>query len=144
MTTARILVVDDAATVRLYHRKMLTDAGWRTDEAANGVEAMEKVLGLPDGETYDLFVVDINMPKLDGYGFVRGLRRDDRVPQVPVLMISTEAQAHDAATAHEAGANAYLLKPARPADLVITAGLLLGDLPAARRAARALGVGARP
>lgn len=144
MTTARILVVDDAATVRMYHRKILTDAGWQTDEAANGVEAMEKVLGLPTGEAFDLFVVDINMPKMDGYSFVRGLRRSDAVPQVPVLMVSTEAQAHDATAAQEAGANAYLVKPARPVDLAMTAGLLLGDRAAAHRAARALSSGGRP
>ena len=131
----QILVVDDAATVRMYHRKMLGDAGWQVDEAINGVEALEKVANRPADCPFDLFVVDINMPKMDGYAFVRALRRLRQVPQVPVLMVSTEAQAHDATAAQEAGANSYLVKPARPAELVMTAALLLGERGAAMKAA---------
>ena len=130
-----ILVIDDAATVRLYHRKMLGDAGWQVDEAVNGVEALEKVMSRPPGAPFDLFVCDINMPKMDGYAFVRELRRQPAEVQAPVLMVSTEAQAHDAGAARDAGANAYLVKPARPAELVLTAALMLGDTPAAVRAA---------
>jgi two-component system chemotaxis response regulator CheY len=141
--TRHILVVDDAVTVRLYHRKMLTDAGWQVDEAANGLEALEKVAAQPDSQPFDLFVVDVNMPKMDGYSFVRELRRQGG-EQAPVLMVSTEAQAHDNAAAAEAGANAYIVKPARPADLVLTAALLLGDAPSAHAAAaRHLAAGGR-
>ncbi len=135
--TAQILVVDDAATVRMYHRKMLGDAGWQIEEAVNGVEALEKVMNQPKERPFDLYVVDINMPKMDGYAFVRELRRMAQVPQAPVLMVSTEAQAHDASAAQDAGANCYLVKPARPAELVLTAALLLGDEAAADRAAQA-------
>jgi two-component system chemotaxis response regulator CheY len=131
---AHILVVDDAATVRMYHGKMLGDAGWQVDEAANGVEALEKVLSLPPGQGYGLFVVDVNMPKMDGYTFVRELRRLSPLRQAPVLMVSTESQLQDTASAREAGANAYIVKPAQPADLVLTAALLLGDTAAAERA----------
>jgi len=113
--TAHILVVDDAATVRMYHRKMLGDAGWQIEEAINGVEALEKVANQPKDKPFDLYVVDINMPKMDGYTFVRELRRLGHVPQAPVLMVSTEAQTHDATAAQDAGANCYLIKPARPA-----------------------------
>jgi two-component system chemotaxis response regulator CheY len=134
----RILVVDDAATVRMYHRKILGDAGWATDEACNGVEALERVHGQDEGTAYSLFVVDINMPRMDGYSFVRELRRLQGVPQVPVVMVSTEARSHDASAAHEAGANVYLVKPARPRELVLNAALLLGDHAAALKAAGAL------
>jgi two-component system chemotaxis response regulator CheY len=136
--TARILVIDDAATVRMYHRKMLGDAGWRIDEAVNGVEALEKVLSQPRDQPFDLYVVDVNMPKMDGYSFVRELRRLGPALQAPVLMVSTEAQAQDASAAQDAGANGYLVKPARPAELVLTAALLLGDRAAAERAAGAI------
>lgn len=132
-----ILVVDDAATVRMYHRKMLGDAGWSIDEAVNGVEALEKVANQPKDQPFDLYVVDVNMPKMDGYTFVRELRRQAQVQQTPVLMVSTEAQAHDASAAQDAGANCYLVKPAKPAELVLTAALLLGDAPAAVHAAQA-------
>lgn len=133
--TRSILVVDDALTVRLYHRKILSDAGWQVDEAANGLEALERAMQRPRGEPFDLFVVDVNMPKMDGYSFVRALRRDVPGEQAPVLMVSTEAQARDSEAAAEAGANAYIVKPARPQDLVLTAALLLGDAPAAHAAA---------
>lgn len=131
----RILVVDDAATVRLYHRKVLGDAGWRLDEACNGLEALERVLAQADAEAFDLYVVDINMPKMDGYSFVRELRRLDARHQAPVLMVSTEAASHDAGAAFDAGANCYVVKPARPQELVLTAALLLGDRRAALAAA---------
>lgn len=137
--SARILVVDDAATVRMYHRKLLQDAGWATHEAINGMEALEKVVADSSGQRpYDLYVVDVNMPKLDGYGFVRELRRLPPQMQAPVMMVSTEAQMQDASAAQAAGANCYLIKPAKPADLVLSAALLIGDATAAMQAASAL------
>jgi two-component system chemotaxis response regulator CheY len=135
MSAMRILVVDDAATVRMYHRKLLGDAGWQCAEAINGVDALEKVAALPDDQRFDLFVVDVNMPKLDGYGFVRELRRLPLFAQAPVLMVSTESQSQDASAARMAGANCYLIKPAKPAELVLTAALLLGDIKVATLAA---------
>ena len=133
--SANILVIDDAATVRMYHRKMLGDAGWHIEEAVNGVEALEKVANQPKDSPFDLYVVDINMPKMDGYTFVRELRRQPGVEQAPVLMVSTESQTHDATAAQDAGANCYLVKPAKPQELVLTAALLLGDTQAALKAA---------
>ena len=140
---SQILIVDDAATVRMYHRKMLSDAGWQVEEAANGLEALEKALSRPADAQFSLYVVDVNMPKMDGYAFVRELRRTEHVAPAPVLMVSTEAQACDANAAHEAGANCYLVKPAKPHALVLTAALLLGDAEAATRTAQAMH-GARP
>ena len=134
----RILVVDDAATVRMYHRKILGDAGWHTEEASNGIEALERVLAQDDDSAFDLYVVDVNMPRMDGYGFVRELRRLDARHQAPVMMVSTEAGSHDANAAFDAGANCYLIKPARAAELVLTAALLLGDRAAAVKAAEGI------
>lgn len=117
----RILVVDDAATVRMYHRQILQQAGFLVDEAINGVEALEKALNSP----YDLYLVDINMPLLNGYDFLRDLRARD-IKQGPAIMISTEAEQHDRIRAFESGANFYLLKPIKPADLLKYSSLLLG------------------
>lgn len=117
----RILVIDDAATVRMYHRTILESAGFEVSEAINGIEALEKVLQAP----YDLYLVDINMPKLDGYGFLRELR-SQAIPQAPAIMISTESQAKDKTKAYIAGANYYLIKPIKPQDLLATSRLLLG------------------
>ena len=131
----RILVIDDAATVRMYHRKILGDAGWHIDEASNGVEALERVHAQADADVFDLYVVDVNMPRMDGFSFVRELRKLDARHQAPIVMVSTEAASQDANAAFDAGANSYLIKPARPPDLVLTAALLLGDRAAACKAA---------
>lgn len=118
----RILIVDDAATVRLYHRTILESAGYAADEATNGIEALEKALLSP----FDLYIVDINMPMLDGYGFLRQLRCEE-IPQAPAIMISTEAADNDQILAFQAGANSYLVKPVKPEQLVAHARLLLGE-----------------
>ena len=108
----KILVVDDAATVRMYHKKILEDAGFEVEEAVNGLEALEKAL-LND---YDLYIVDINMPKLDGYSFVKKLRETENVRQSPVIMVTTEAEEKDMDKAFEKGANFYFIKPVKPEE----------------------------
>ncbi|MEU8656905.1 response regulator [Actinoplanes philippinensis] len=106
-TRARVLVVDDAATVRLYHSSLLIDAGFEVSEAANGLEAVEAALGA----RFDLFVVDVNMPKMNGYACVESLRSETVGTAAPVVMISTEDRPGDAERAYQAGANLYLVKP---------------------------------
>jgi two-component system chemotaxis response regulator CheY len=118
-----ILIVDDAATVRMYHRSILESAGYTVDEAVNGIEALEKALSA----SYDLYLVDVNMPKLDGYSFVRELRAHADIPQAPAVMVSTEAKPSDQAKAYLAGANLYLIKPTRPDVLLGHVRLLLGE-----------------
>jgi len=117
----RILIVDDAATVRMYHRNILEAAGYKVEEAVNGIEALEKALQ----DSFQLYVVDINMPKLDGYGFLRELRGQDMV-QAPAIMISTEAQTNDLTRAYVAGANYYLVKPVKPERLLMQVKMLIG------------------
>lgn len=109
----RVLIVDDAATVRMYHRRILEDAGIAADEAINGVEALEKAME----RRYDLYIVDVNMPKMDGYRFLNELRAQPGLDQTPALMVSTEAEARDESRAFQCGANFYLVKPVRPVEL---------------------------
>jgi len=118
----RVLIVDDAATVRMYHRSILESAGYMVEEAWNGIEALEKSLE----SSFDLYLVDINMPKLDGYGFLRELRQQE-ISQRPAIMVSTEAAARDEMAAYKAGANAYLIKPVRPAQLLSYVRLMSGE-----------------
>lgn len=120
----RILVIDDAATVRLYHREILEAGGYDVSEAINGLEALERVA---EG-AFDLYLVDINMPKLDGYGFLRELRARD-IPQAPAIVISTEAEDNDQRLGFACGANLYLVKPAKPDQLLAYVRLLLGERP---------------
>jgi two-component system, chemotaxis family, chemotaxis protein CheY len=119
----RILIVDDAATVRLYHRSILESPARVVEEAINGIEALEKALQAP----FDLYVVDVNMPKLDGYGFLKELRSRD-LPQAPAVMVSTEAASSDRMRAYSVGANLYLVKPVKPGELLTHCRLLLGEV----------------
>jgi two-component system chemotaxis response regulator CheY len=120
MTETKVLVVDDAATVRMYHTTLLGDAGFDVAEAANGLEAVEAALGTP----FDLFVVDVNMPKMNGYTCVETLRSATVGTAAPVVMISTEDRPGDADRAYAAGANLYLIKPVAAERLVRVARML--------------------
>ena len=110
----RVLVVDDSSLVRLYYRDVLEKSGYDVDQAMNGLEAMERVLAQP----FDLLIVDVNMPKMDGFSFLRELRRSkSEAAALPALIISTEAGREDAEEARAVGANFYLVKPVSEADL---------------------------
>jgi len=114
----KILIVDDSLTVRLYHKQILAKE-YDCDEAENGMEALEKA----QLNNYDLFLVDINMPVLDGYSFVKRLR-DGEGHEAPVIMVSTESEEMDMDLAYEAGASMYLIKPARPDELLLNVKML--------------------
>lgn len=120
----KVLIVDDAATVRLYHKNILSKAGFSTDEAINGLEALEKA----HASCFDLYLVDVNMPKMDGYSFIRKLRESDEIQQAPAVMISTESEPEDETKAYQAGANLYLVKPIKPDQLLEYANLLVGGV----------------
>ncbi len=119
----RILDVDDAATVRMYHRGILESAGFVVEEAFNGLEALEKVAASP----FDLYIVDINMPKLDGFGFLRALREKQMV-QAPAIIVSTEGGLNDENEALRAGANDYLIKPIKADQFLLHTRLLIGEV----------------
>ena len=81
-------MVDDSSLVRLYYRSALEKAGFEVEQAINGIEAMERVLSEP----FDLVIVDVNMPRMDGFTFLRSLRSGAAdVATLPALMISTES-----------------------------------------------------
>ncbi len=109
----KILIVDDATTVRKYERQLVEEMGFGAEEAINGIEALEKILN----ERFDLLLVDINMPKMNGYELVREIRKNPELMEIPVVMISTEASQEDKIKAYEAGANFYIVKPIRPETL---------------------------
>ena len=123
MPKARVLVVDDSSLVRLYYRSALEQAGFVVEQAINGIEAMERVLS----ESFDLVIVDVNMPRMDGFTFLRSLRRAAAdVAMLPALMISTESETQDVAEARAAGANFYLVKPVAGTELVRHVCILTG------------------
>lgn len=120
----RVLVVDDATTVRMFHRSILEAAGFTVEEAMNGIEALERALGT--AAPPDLLLVDVNMPLMDGYAFLRAVRCEPALCDIPAIMISTEREAQDADRGFAAGANLFLVKPVRPDVLVGCVATLCG------------------
>ena len=123
----RVLVVDDAPTVRLYHGELLRRIGFVVDEASNGYEALEMALVA----TFDLMLVDVNMPTMDGFELITRLRAPTVGVTCPIVTISTEAEQADAEAAYHSGANYYLVKPVAPPVLQQLARVLTGPVPAA-------------
>jgi two-component system chemotaxis response regulator CheY len=119
----RVLVVDDASLVRLYYRSALEQAGFEVAEALNGLEALEHLFAAH----FDLLVVDVNMPQMDGLSFLQTLRAKDLpLSSIPALVTSTEAAPQRIAAARAAGANYYIVKPLSAEALVQYASLLCG------------------
>jgi CheY-like chemotaxis protein len=108
----KILVVEDSPTMVQLYRVVLDDRVLLF--ARDGLEGLELAA---KHEDVDLFIVDINMPRMDGMEFLRKLRGELGVRDVPAIVISSEAEDADEAEARDAGANAYLRKPWRPDEL---------------------------
>jgi two-component system chemotaxis response regulator CheY len=119
----RVLIVDDAALVRTYYRSALEAHGFLVEDALNGLEALEKLLLQP----FDLAIVDVNMPQMDGITFLHALRSKELpLAGIPVLVTSTEAGLQDIAAARRAGANYYLIKPIKQEILAEYATIFCG------------------
>ena len=120
----KILVVDDATVVRLYYRQILESEGYHVEEAVNGIEGLEKAFQT----TFELCVVDVNMPMMDGYSFLHALRREPNTQGLPALMTTSEADAEDHRAALKAGANGYLVKPVARDQLALYVAAMLGKI----------------
>ncbi|HEX5709804.1 MAG TPA: response regulator [Sulfuricurvum sp.] len=107
---ATVMVVDDSKTVRMYHGSLLREMGIDVLEAENGMEALEKTLD----NRVDLYLVDVNMPVMDGYSFVSELRKQPTGRFTPVIMITTQEAATDKMEAFKVGATLFETKPIKP------------------------------
>ena len=117
----RILVVDDANLVRRFYRDALERADFEVGEALNGVEALEKLLV----ESFDLVIVDVNMPQMDGLTLVRELRGLPTYRHTPLLVLTTEATPERKLEGREAGATGWIVKPFNPDKLLATVAKVL-------------------
>lgn len=104
----RALVVDDSRSMRAIIGKLLKELGFDVEEAESGVEALEALNRNP---TYDLMLLDWNMPHMDGFELLRRLRMEARFEDLPVMMVTTESEFSQVEVALGAGANEYLMKP---------------------------------
>ena len=85
----------------MYYRQVLEAQDFAVEEAGNGYEGLEKALV----GSFDLYIVDVNMPKMDGYTLSRTIRQEPSICATPAIMISTEGQTQDANAAYASGAN---------------------------------------
>ncbi|NJD26092.1 MAG: response regulator [Betaproteobacteria bacterium] len=102
-----VMVVDDSLTVRKITSRMLTREGFQVVLAKDGVDALEQLLDV----TPDVILSDIEMPRMDGFDFVRNVRADSRLAKIPVIMITSRTAEKHRTYAIEIGASAYLGKP---------------------------------
>ncbi|MBI4927252.1 MAG: response regulator transcription factor [Anaerolineae bacterium] len=107
-----ILVVDDKSSVRQLLREYLTEQGYRVVQAENGQEALYAARR----EHPEVILLDVMMPKLDGYGFLRQFRAEQS--QTPVIIITAREEEADAVLGLELGADDYIIKPFRMRELV--------------------------
>jgi two-component system chemotaxis response regulator CheY len=117
----RALVIDDSRAVRLIIGNILRELGIDVLEAADGVEALDQLRRHPDTE---LLLVDWNMPRMNGFDFLRTVRADHAYDRARILMVTSEAQGDQVARALGAGANEYLMKPFNKDVLVAKLSLL--------------------
>lgn len=118
----KILIIDDSSTIRSLQSLVLRGAGFETDTASNGIEALEKIY---TGK-YDLILADVNMPKMDGLRLVRTLREQPEYADLPIIIITSESEEEDRMRGIEAGANLYMVKPTQGPSLVQHVRMLLG------------------
>jgi chemosensory pili system protein ChpA (sensor histidine kinase/response regulator) len=113
-TQPTIMVVDDSLTVRKITGRLLERQGYLVITARDGVEAMEKLQ-----ETIpDVMLVDIEMPRMDGFDLTRNIRGDARLKRVPIIMITSRTADKHQAYAREIGVNTFLGKPYQEEQLL--------------------------
>ncbi|MEZ4231546.1 MAG: response regulator [Polyangiaceae bacterium] len=120
---ARVLVAEDSDTIREAIRRELTHAGFEVVVAADGTEALE----VARRESFDAISTDVMMPGMDGYELTRRLRADPRYADVPIVMVTSKDARLDTLRGFDAGASAYITKPADAAELVRTLDGLLAS-----------------
>jgi len=109
-----VLTVDDSRTMRDMLRLSLHEAGFRVVQAEDGVHGLEVLAE----ETPDVVITDINMPRLDGFGFIEAMRREANYRGVPILVLTTEIDPAKKGRAKAAGATGWIVKPFDPVKLV--------------------------
>lgn len=108
----KVLIVDDEPSIRELVAKYCTLEGYSYGEAADGLEAIEKVRG----GNYDIVIMDVMMPELDGFSAVREIRKFSKIP---VIMLSARTETYDKIHGFEIGADDYLPKPFSPKELML-------------------------
>jgi twitching motility two-component system response regulator PilH len=109
-----VLVVEDSVTQREMIEDLLKGSGLKVNTANDGVEALEKM----EGNYPDIVVMDIVMPRMNGYELCRRIKTDPKTERIPVVMCSSKGEEFDRYWGMKQGADAYIAKPFQPQELV--------------------------
>ncbi len=110
----KILIVDDRFEVVELVKVTLEGEGYQTIDASDGREALEKI----GKEKPDLILLDIIMPKMDGFEVLRNLKDDSNTKDIPVIMLTAKGQKVDRQKGEDLGAQDYIIKPFSPSHLL--------------------------
>lgn len=113
MNAARILIVDDDANMLLLMKYHLEGRGYSVVTAEDGLEALH----VARGGHFDLFLLDVMLPGLDGFDLCRRLRREATYRDTPIMLVTARGQEGDFQTAESSGATRYITKPFDPIQL---------------------------
>ena len=115
----KLLVVDDEQNIRAMIRKYAEFDGYAVEEAGDGMEAVEKFRA----GAFDLIIMDVMMPELDGFSACREIRKADE--QVPIIMLSARGEEYDRIHGFELGVDDYVIKPFSPRELMMRVSAVL-------------------
>lgn len=116
-----VLIVDDSSSVRTVVSMALKQVGYDVIDAVDGMDALTKL----DGRKLHLVISDVNMPGLDGIGFVTQMKAKPAYKFTPVIMLTTEVGEAKKQEGKAAGAKAWIVKPFQPAQLLSAVSMLI-------------------
>ena len=109
-----ILIVDDDEMVLMALEELLKPEGYKVDAVSRGTEALKKL----DDNKYDLIMLDVIMPEMDGFELCRRIREKEGLKEIPVVFLSAKSRDEDRVQGLDAGANLFLSKPISPDKLL--------------------------
>ena len=117
-----ILVVDDSKAIRQSLQFVLEQSGYTVAAAVDGIDGLDKV----GSQEFDLIITDINMPNLDGIGFIKRVREMDKAKFVPIIVLTTESQSSIMEEGKKSGATGWIVKPFSNDKLIETVKKVIG------------------
>jgi len=123
MQRKKILLVDDSATILMMERMILNKGPYDLVTASNGEEAVTKALD----ERPDLILMDVVMPKMNGFDACRRIRQEEPIRLTPIIMVTTRGEVQNMETGFESGCNDYVTKPINTTELLTKLRNFLGE-----------------
>ncbi|MFH1856748.1 MAG: response regulator transcription factor [Candidatus Omnitrophota bacterium] len=115
MNEGKILIVEDDKNISKLLKYNLEKAGFTCEALADG----EKALELLDEESFDLIILDIMLPGMDGFGICKKIKQDKKISNIPIIMLTAKSQEIDRVLGFELGADDYVVKPFSPRELIL-------------------------